>query len=436
MMRLKIIESLRVFTTIMFVSVLVSSCNAPDETSGPKVVKEKTGAQAFEKIPKGEAKQISKIATLTTALQDQRTVLPEQLGKVLRGVHPKSHGCVEAEFVINNDINKKYQVGLFKKPGDTFKAQIRFSNASVKIAPDLEGGKNGSRGMAIKIYNVKGKFLDSDSGRHNQDFLMINTPEFAFSDVRGYAYLTDALHASPHGNNADQLFALVIIQATINGTPTPPFPEPTQEGLKKLKMHLASKGQQLPKGFSLQDIRDLTNTLNILLTKIQTKTVRNPMQVQYFGAAPFLFGKNQVMKFSVAPTILVEQEKFNLPSATPNQDYLREALSKVLQNDSVEFDFKIQVRNKNDDFGKKQVLIENATTTWEKGGRSELDGYINVAKIKVKAGQNPNTEKSKAECEKLAFSPWHSLAAHQPIGGINRLRQDVYNNSASHRSNK
>ena len=399
MMRVKILKSLRVITAITFISVLVSSCNAPDESTEPKVINEKTGAQAFEKVPEGEAKQISKIATLTTALQDQRTVLPEQLGKVLRGVHPKSHGCVEAEFVINNDINKKYQVGLFKKPGDTFKAQIRFSNASVKIAPDLEGGKNGSRGMAIKIFNVKGEFLDTDRGSDNQDFLMINTPEFAFSDVRGYAYLTDALHASPQGNNADQLFALVIIQATINGTPTPPFPEPTQEGLEKLKMHLASKGQQLPKDFSLQDIRDLTNTLNILLTKIQTRTVRNPMQVQYFGAAPFLFGKDQVMKFSVAPTILVEQEKFDLPSESPNQDYLREALTKVLQDESVEFDFKIQVRNKNEDFGEKQVLIENATTTWDKGDRPEIDGYINVAKIKVKAGQNPNTEKSKAECE-------------------------------------
>ena len=39
----------------------------------------------------------------------------------------------------------------------------------------------------------------------------------------------------------------------------------------------------------------------------------------------------------------------------------------------------------------------------------------------------------KAQCERLVFTPWHSLAAHQPIGSINRLRKAVYEASAQHR---
>ena len=40
---------------------------------------------------------------------------------------------------------------------------------------------------------------------------------------------------------------------------------------------------------------------------------------------------------------------------------------------------------------------------------------------------------TKAQCERLVFTPWHSLAAHQPIGSINRLRKAVYEASAQHR---
>ena len=102
--------------------------------SGCNKTKKNSGAEAFENIPTGESAQIAKIAQLTPELQDKRSVLPEQKGIVLRGVYPKSHGCVSAEFVINQDICKEYQVGLFAHPGRRYRAQIRFSNASVKLA--------------------------------------------------------------------------------------------------------------------------------------------------------------------------------------------------------------------------------------------------------------------------------------------------------------
>ena len=107
---------------------------------------------------------------------------PPQKGKVLRGVHPKSHGCVAADFTVLKYIESRYRVGLFAEP-KTYKAMIRFSNASVLQLPDLKGG-NGSRGMAIKVLGVKGPIMLADSGARNQDFLMINTPEFA-NDAAG-----------------------------------------------------------------------------------------------------------------------------------------------------------------------------------------------------------------------------------------------------------
>ena len=114
-------------------------------------------------------------------------------------MHPKSHGCVKAEFVVNKEIDEKYQVGLFATPGKKFDAWIRYSNAAALVDDDLKIGprdnerKNGSRGMAIKILNVEGDFLSLDKGQQNQDFLMINTPKFAFPDVRNHLRLNEAL---------------------------------------------------------------------------------------------------------------------------------------------------------------------------------------------------------------------------------------------------
>jgi hypothetical protein len=422
MFGLNLIDALRKIAAISFVIFFIGACQLTKQ--------EQSGAEAFERIPPGESAQIARITVQTTELQDKRTDLPEQMGELLRGVHPKSHGCVSAEFVINPDIGKEYRVGLFSIPGRKYKAQIRFSNASVKLAHDLEGDKNGSRGMAIKVFDVEGEFLQKDHGRQNQDFLMINTPEFAFADVRGYGFLTDALHASTHGNDANKLLGLVLILAEVNRTP-PPFPEPGQEDLDKLKAILASQNGRLPENFSLQDLKDLTTTLNIVVTKIQTRTVRNPLQVQYFGAAPFLFGPDNVMKFSAAPADFTEQLEFD---ALPNENYLREAVAETMNKDrEISFDFKILVRDRQDEFGEGQVLIESATTTWDSADKNEIDTYVNVAKINIVAPQQTTTDSAKAECEKLAFTPWHSLAAHQPVGGINRLRKSVYIGSAHHR---
>ena len=96
------------------------------------------------------------------------------------------------------------------------------------------------------------------------------------------------------------------------------------------------------------------------------------------------------------------------------------------QNEPVCFDFIIQVRGA----GERGLNIEDATTHWD----AERFPFVNVARIVIPAPQKDiNSKKAEAECEKLVFTPWHSLAAHQPLGGINRLRKAVYLASKDHR---
>jgi hypothetical protein len=377
-----------------------------------------TGAAAFETVPPGEAEQIRATAAMMMTLQHIRAEkIEEQEKKLLRGVHPKSHGCVKAEFVVNGDIDPQYRIGLFATPGRKFDAVIRYSNAAALRDDDLKEDpvdkerKNGSRGMAIKIFDIEGDVLSLDQeGRKNQDFLMINTPVFAFHDVRNYLRLNEALVRSPKGDSAAGFFL--------------PLQQPLPQANDKFWGNVWV-------GFNDDDRKKTAQSLGVIKNKIESKdnTVRNPLQVQYFGAAPFLFGEDQAMKVSAAPCKAVEQPDFpdRKNPDDPSKNYLREALTQSMKgSDNICFDFKIQTR------GQAELEvdhIENATTLWP----DELASYENVARITIPVPQAPDSPESIEHCEKLAFTPFHSLAAHRPIGGINRLRHEVYESSATHR---
>jgi hypothetical protein len=96
-------------------------------------------------------------------------------GRILRRFHPKSIGLVEAEFTVMDNIPESMKTGLFKRPA-TYKAWIRFSNASPKVSRDA---RRTPRGMAIKVLNVS----IEDSGI-TQDFVL-TTNEILFPGTIG-----------------------------------------------------------------------------------------------------------------------------------------------------------------------------------------------------------------------------------------------------------
>jgi hypothetical protein len=167
-------------------------------------------------------------------------------------------------------------------------------------------------------------------------------------------------------------------------------------------------------------------TLKIVTEDIQKTDVGNALGIQYFSAAPFLFGPDQVMKFSAKPCAEVPPSQS--PSKPRPENYLCDALIETMsKNGALHFDFMLQVRRKDDDFGNDNEFIENASSKWD-------DDFITVAKITIPMPQpEVDSNENKAHCEQLAFTPWHSRVEHQPIGSINRLRKDVYAASAKHR---
>ncbi|MGR9106418.1 MAG: catalase family protein [Gammaproteobacteria bacterium] len=374
----------------------------------------------FEHIadPNLENRQIDEIADILVKLLDkrypfteaQRKYLSEHYPrtiKFLRGVHPKSHGCVEASFTINRDLANNLQVGLFGKPGKEYKAVIRFSNAASLLGPDSENAqKHGSRGMAIKIFNVGGQVLNADRDGHNQDFLMINQPSFAFANTEDYLRLHHVLDTQ--GDKADGFFAPLRLQA-------PGVSDAEKQAILK---YIAAENIQP------DDIQRILESFKIV-QQLQATPVANPLSVPYFSAAPFLFGADRVMKFSARPRVALPPAK--VPDSVPD-NYLRSALTESLKgNKPIIFDFLVQIRRE-----VNEVDIENASTVWDE----KAFPFVRVATITIPSPQDVDSLNTIQKCELLAFTPWHCLPEHQPIGSINRLRKAIYEASAEHRLSK
>lgn len=355
----------------------------------------RTGHCPFEKIATNETEQIDEITELTVELQKQR--YPEGT-RALRGVHPKSHGCVRASFVVHGDLAPEHQVGLFATPSKHFDAWVRYSNADTQVRPDVTDGERGSRGMAIKVLNVGADVIEVDHGSNNQDFLMINQPVFAFPNTEEYLKLTRVLHE--HNDNPDAFFK--TLPAVGKKAKTDPL------SLTESEQHLLA---------SFKIIQGIQKT--------PAEDDSHPLAMQYFSAAPFLFGSDRLMKFSVRP---INPPDISQSDSESNDNFLRDALTKTMgQTTPVEYEFLIQVATFSDDLN-----IENASSLWD----SNLYPFIPVAKITIDAPQDVSGSANNTDhCEPMSFTPWHCLSQHQPVGSINRLRRSVYAASTTHRLN-
>ena len=93
-----------------------------------------------EFVPAGEEAAIDQIVALHRYVQE---VSDRKRKPVRRGQHPKQHGCVRADFIVEPDLPEALRHGVLREPR-TYRALIRFSNGrqwddTLLRAPDLAG---------------------------------------------------------------------------------------------------------------------------------------------------------------------------------------------------------------------------------------------------------------------------------------------------------
>ncbi|MNR79940.1 Catalase [compost metagenome] len=146
-----------------------------------------------------------------------------------------------------------------------------------------------------------------------------------------------------------------------------------------------------------------------LLTSL--KKFANPLQMRYWSTTPYLFG-NTAVKYSAIPHV-------GQPDAIPDNpgpDYLRQAMVRQLAQTEAIFDFTVQLQT-----DAASMPIEDPGKEW----KESVSPFRKVATIRI-LQQEFDSEAQRVFGENLSYSPWHSLPAHRPLGGINRARKVVY----------
>jgi hypothetical protein len=107
--------------------------------------------------------------------------------RTLRDAHTKAHGCLRAEFIVNDNVPSELRVGVFAVPR-TYEAWIRFSSSANSVRPDT---KRDVLGMAIKLPDVGPAVA-------HQDFLLTSSVAFmARTLAEFYGFMAAFFSGSP-----------------------------------------------------------------------------------------------------------------------------------------------------------------------------------------------------------------------------------------------
>ena len=328
-------------------------------------------ADDVETIPADEADDIQRVVQ---ALESILARSQAKSGQFRADVHVKTHGYARGELRILPNLPDELAQGLFERDG-VHAAVVRFSSAASQPQPDaIPDG----RGMAIKVLGVQGDLVlaDEQSGRV-QDFVMINHPVFFARNVKDYLRLQQVLVQADDS-------PLATLQGALTGGDWNPLHWHWREMLT-----VARIAGQLP---------------------------THPASNTYFSMAPIRFG-NYVAKYRARPAGDRLDSYLDLVKQLGSQaDAMRLALEATLRTQEVLFEFQVQLRT-----SERTMPIEDATIEWPENESP----YRTVAHLLLPR-QEIALLQQQAEYHNLSFNVWHALAAHRPLGGINRVRRWAY----------
>jgi hypothetical protein len=312
-----------------------------------------------ETIPPDEPENIQQLIAIHQTIQE---LTDRKRSPSPRNLHPKQHGCVRAELIIEGGVPERLRQGIFREPR-SYPALVRFSNSIQRDdrLPDAHG-------MAIKVFDVAGeKLLEHERQAETQDLILIDHPVFFARDVAEMVPLMHEYRRLRTGG-------------------------PLEKSRTVLKAMLSRD----------QPYRILRQTIS--------KRPHSPLDIQYWSTTPYKLDARAI-KFSLRPHF------DSLPvHCAFSADQLRRALSAQLKEHEARFDFLIQEQT-----DPVAMPIEDATSPWDE----ERSPYRQVAWLRIPPQQFETPEKLRFG-ETLSFTPWHALPNHRPLGGINRARKELY----------
>jgi hypothetical protein len=308
----------------------------------------------------------------------------KDLAHGFRGVHAKSHALLKAEFRVLDGLPADYAQGLFARPG-TYDALVRLSTGAGDVLPD---SVSLLRGIGVKIIGVEGDRLEGSEGATTQDFLMANGKAFPAPGPKKFL-----------GN-------LKLLAKTTDKA----------EGSKKSLSALLRGTEAVIEVFGGESAK---------IKQMGGHPVTHPLGETFFSQTAFRYG-DHIGKFSVAPVsphlVALKDQTIDLAG---RDNALREEIDAVIAARGGEWELRVQLCT-----DLEAMPVEDATVVWDEAESP----FRPIGRILVEPQSGWNDDKAKRIYDGLAFSPWHGLAAHQPLGAINRARRSAYPMSAEFRA--
>ncbi len=291
-------------------------------------------------------------------------------GHYLRALGPSTNACVKADVTVYPFLSPRLNVGFLAGKPDgsrTYKSWIRFANAADRTTGDR---RRDFRSMSVKLFGVSGERLPFPGDEDDtQDLLFLGHDAYLAGDPQQFY---DYFAACAKGGGSCSAYRN-------------PF----------VAWHLLTHPRA---AYNLWKGRKAYPTLQ---------------DIAWSSVTPFALG-DHVVKYAATPC--GPQAQYGKPGDTSY--YLWQRLRDRLDpanNNRICLDLQVQLRN-----DPPSQPIENALVAWD----GHVTGWHKVAKIDIYP-QNFSSGAQQEFCERLTFNPFHGLKAHEPLGGINRMRRDA-----------
>ncbi len=333
-----------------------------------------------EQIQPDERETVQELCSAFDVILDRTA---EDYGHAVRSVHAKAHGVLVGELTVDAGLPPELAQGLFATPG-VHKALLRLSTNAGDILPDAISLP---RGLAMKVFDVDGARLPGSEGTA-QDFVMVNGTVF-------------------QAKTADKFLGnLKLLAKTTDRL----------EGTKKVLSSVLRgvRGALETVGIESPAINSLGGAPNV-----------EPLGETYYSVTPFRYG-DYIAKFSlkpVAPAMTALTGK--TIDVDGREDAIREDVRREMRGIDAEWEFRVQLCR-----DLERQPVEDPTVEWDEAEAP----FRKVGTVRVVAQDSWDPAQVQLIDEETRFAVWTGIAAHQPLGNINRARNEPYRHSADFRA--
>jgi hypothetical protein len=323
-----------------------------------------------------DPQEIETIKGLVETISKIQTVVARDTGHAHRGVHAKAQGVLVGELKVLPGLPPVLAQGLFATPA-AYPAALRLSSIPGDL---LDDSVSTPRGAALKVVGVPGQRVAGSEGDVTQDFLFASGKAFNSSNPQGF------------------LRNLKLLAATTDKAP----------GLKKI---LSSVLRGVEKAV------ESTGKQSATLLTLGGYPEVHILGDEFYTQAPLLYGDYMAklaLKPSSANLRALSQKALDLRG---HPDGIRQAVIEFFATQPAVWDLQAQLCTHLDD-----MPIEDPSVPWPE----DQSPYVTVAQLHMPAQSAWSAENVERINEAMSFSPWHALAAHRPLGGIMRVRKEVY----------